>query len=60
MKEYGLIVKKVDEKGKTIACYGPIYATDIKVLNHIINALCLAKDDKYRYVPDIYVLGGSK
>ena len=58
--EYGLIVKKVDEKGGTIACYGPVYTTDIKVLNEIINALCLAKDDKYRYVPDIYVLGGNK
>ena len=58
--EYGLIVKKVDEKGGTIACYGPVYTTDIKVLNEIINALCLAKDDKYRYVPEIYVLGVDK
>ena len=60
MKEYGLIVNKVDEKGGTIACYGPVYATDMNVLNEIIKALCLAKDDKYRYVPDIYVLGGNK
>ena len=60
MKEYGLIVTKVDAKGGTIACYGPIYTNDIKVLNNIINALCLAEDDKYRYVPEIYVLGDNK
>ena len=60
MKEYGLIVKKVDEKGEIIACYGPVYAIDIQVLNEIIKALCLAEDDKYHYVPDIYVLGGNK
>lgn len=44
--EYGLIVTKVDAKGGTIACYGPVYATSLKVLNEIIHALCLDKDDK--------------
>ena len=59
-KEYGLIVTKVDAKGGTIACYGPVYATSLKVLNEIIHALCLDKDDKYRYVPEIYVVGDNK
>ena len=60
MKEYGLIVKKVDEKGGTIGCYGPVYTTSLKVLNEIMDALCLAKNDKYRYIPEIYVLGENK
>ena len=60
MKEYGLIVKKVDEKDEIIGCYGPVYTTSLKVLNEIMDALCLAKDDKHRYIPEIYVLGENK
>ena len=59
--EYGLIVTKVDEKGGTIGCYGPVYTDNVEIMNEIIRELIVNnKDDKNRYVPEIHVLGGNK
>ena len=56
MEEYGLIVHKVDAKGETVAIFGPVYSSSIKMINSIIYELIINnKSDEFRYIPEIYV-----
>ena len=56
MEEYGLIVTKVDSKGGTVAVFGPVYSTSIKMINSIIYELIINnKSDECRYIPEIYI-----
>ena len=56
MEEYGLIVHKVDTKGGTVAVFGPVYTTSIKMINSIIYEIIINnKSDECRYIPEIYV-----
>ena len=56
MEEYGLIVTKVDEKGETLAVFGPVYSSSIKMINSIIYELIINnKSDECRYIPEIYI-----
>ena len=56
MEEYGLIVHKVDAKGETVAIFGPVYSSSIKMINSIIYELIINnKSDECRYIPEIYI-----
>lgn len=56
MEEYGLIVTKVDAKGGTVAVFGPVYSSSIKMINSIIYEIIINnKSNKCRYIPEIYI-----
>ena len=56
MEEYGLIVRKVNSKGGTVAVFGPVYSSSIKMINSIIYEIIINnKSDEYRYIPEIYI-----
>ena len=56
MEEYGLIVHKVDAKGRNLAVFGPVYSSSIKMINSIIYEIIINnKSDECRYIPEIYV-----
>ena len=56
MEEYGLIVHKVDTKGRNLAVFGPVYSSSIKMINSIIYEIIINnKSDECRYIPEIYI-----
>ena len=56
MEEYGLMVTKVDTKGETVAVFGPVYSSSIKMINSIIYEIIINnKSDECRYIPEIYI-----
>ena len=60
MKEYELIVHKVDSKGGVVGSFGPLYLVNIKMLNFIIEELIVNNKNEYRYVPEVHVVGDDK
>ena len=56
MGEYGLMVTKVDANGGTVAVFGPVYSSSIKMINSIIYEIIINnKSDERRYIPEIYI-----
>ena len=60
MKEYELIVHKVDSKGGVVGSFGPLYLVSDKMLNFIIEELIVNNKNEYRYVPEVHVVGDDK
>ena len=56
MEEYGLIVHKVDTKGRNLAVFVSVYSSSIKMINSIIYEIIINnKSDECRYIPEIYI-----
>ena len=60
MKEYELIVHKVDSKGGVVGSLGPLYLDNDKKLNYNIEELIVNNKNEYRYVPEVHVVGVDK
>ena len=60
MKEYELIVHKVDSKGGIVGSFGPLYLVNDRMLNFIIEELIVNNKNEYRYVPQVRVVGDDK
>ena len=60
MKEYELIVHKVDSKGDVVGSFGPLYLVNDKMLIFIIEELIVNNKNEYRYVPEVHVVGVDK
>ena len=60
MKEYELIVHKVDSKGGVVGSFGPLYLVNDNILNFIIDELIVNNKNEYRYVPEVHVVGVDK
>ena len=60
MKEYELIVHKVDSKGGIVGSFSPLYLVNDKMLKFIIEELIVNNKNEYRYVPEVHVVGVDK
>ena len=60
MKEYELIVHKVDSKGGIVGSFGPLYLVNDRMLNFIIQELIVNNKNEYRYVHQVRVVGDNK
>ena len=60
MKEYELIVHKVDSKGGVVVLFCSLYLVNNKMLNFIIEELIVNNKNEYRYVPEVHVVGVDK
>ena len=60
MKEYELIVHKVDSKCGVVGSFGPLYLVSDKMLKFIIEELIVSNKNEYRYVPEVHVVEDDK